>query len=179
MIVPALTLSAILAIAACEAPEDAPGEAPPLTAEAGQAESTRTHFDQAAGLAGRAPFTLPSMQSAFPGHEIISRSKDAAAGTPPAFEVRAAGSDKALFLVTPDWSRGQVGEVSTTSAAVEGPNGMRVGASRQSEAVAAFSEACAAQTCEATIAGERLSLEFSGEGEDPLLTRLVWLPNPP
>lgn len=185
MTVPALTLAAVLILAACEAPEDAPQREPPP--EAAQFGASEARFDLASGLAGRAPFTLPAMEAAFPGYQVISRLEDPAAGTPPAFEVHAAGSDDALFVITPDWSRGRVGEVSTTHLGVGGPLGVRAGLTPQSEVIATFGEACApagdpaggAPGCEVSADGARLRLEFAEEGDDPLLNRIVLLANMP
>ena len=178
----ARTLAAMLVLAACEA-----DDAPPPPADAAQPAPSGHRFALASGLAGRAPFTLTAIEAAFPGYQVISRPEDPAADTPPGFEVREAGSDEALFIIMPDWARGRVGEVSTTHPGVEGPLGIRAGQTRQSEVIAAFGDACApradaaggAPGCEVSDEGARLRLEFAGQKDDPVLTRITAFPDLP
>ena len=85
--------------------------------------------DGAGHLSGPTPFTLEAVEAAFPGLEVVSSSAMTEGETYPVFEVR--GDDGAtLFVLEPDWSRGQVLALVTRSRAVEGPGGARIGQTR-------------------------------------------------
>lgn len=193
----AILLTAGLLLGACELPEEAPADpaSPAQTLPAPEspelespAQDSGVDIASIAALPGRMPFTLPAIERAFPGHDIVSVMEDPASGAPPEFHIRPQGSEAALFIVTPDWSRGMAGEIATTDPGVTGPGGIRPGRSRQSDVTAALGGQCARlepspglpPACEVTEGRVHLRLEFeAGELPDPVLQRLVALPTLP
>ena len=169
---PAFFLACALILAACGTPEGGTGQ---NSAQAAYEISP----DGAGGLMAQTPFTVPAIERAFPELEVVTVS-DAAL---PAFHVREAGSQTPLYIVTPDWTRGYAGAVSTASPDVSGPGGLRAGLSRLSEAPAALTSTCAAPETAGDITliceAGRFRLEFTGAGNNPLLTRQTYLPPVP
>ena len=169
-----LALACALALAACGTPEGRNGSG----AEAEDGPYTIS-ADGAAGLAAQTPFTVPAMEGAFPGLEVVTLSDP----DTPAFHIRETGSEVPLYIVTPDWTRGYAGAVATRSAKVSGPGGLRAGASRLSEVAAPLKSSCAAPETESDISlvceSGRLRLEFAGTGGDLLLQQQTYLPPVP
>lgn len=130
----------------------------------------------AGGLTASIPFTVQAAERAFPGYEIVS----AGSADTPAFEVRAPGNEAPVFIITPDWTRGFAGAVSTGDSAVAGPGGIRAGLTRLGEVPGALTADCAApdKTGGYDLVCQTASfrLEFKGTGEDALLARQTWLP---
>lgn len=168
---PRLAVACALILAACGTPEG--------RAEQDEAAARyRIGPDGAGGLSAQTPFTVPAIERAFPELEVVTVSVSSAGL--PAFHIREAGSTAPLYIVTPDWTRGYAGAVTTTSPSVSGPGGLRAGVSRLSDAPTGLTATCAAPetpgeitlTCEAG----RLRLEFTGAGNDRLLARQTYLP---
>ncbi|PKP80500.1 MAG: hypothetical protein CVT79_14530 [Alphaproteobacteria bacterium HGW-Alphaproteobacteria-18] len=161
-----LTLAVIVILAACAAPENA--QAPYTIGPEG-----------AGGLSAQTPFTVPAIERAFPGLDVIT----VAETDLPAFHIREAGSETPLYIVTPDWTRGYAGAVATTSPDVIGPGRLRAGLSHLSDVPATLPPTCAAPETpgEITLVCETpgFRLEFSGAGNDPLLARQTYLPPVP
>ncbi|MBA4227928.1 MAG: hypothetical protein C0456_15000 [Hyphomonas sp.] len=160
-------LALCLILAACAVPDGTPD-----TGAAGYTISA----DGAGGLRAQTPFTVPAMERAFPGLEVIT----VAEGDMPAFHIREPGSTAPLYIVTPDWTRGYAGAVATRSASVTGPDGIRAGVTRYSELAESWRSDCRAEpdlrdgpiTCERP--GIRLS--FPASRDDPVLAEIVFLP---
>jgi hypothetical protein len=166
-----LALACALALAACGTPE---GRSASGT---GAAETAYTIGpDGAAGLAAQTPFTVPAMERAFPGLEVVTISDPET----PAFHIRETGREMPLYIVTPDWTRGYAGAVATRSAEVSGPGGLRAGESRLSEVAAPLKASCAPPETQSDISlvceSGRLRLEFSGMDGDLLLLQQTYLP---
>ncbi|MBY9068478.1 hypothetical protein K1X12_16370 [Hyphomonas sp. WL0036] len=162
-------LASILLLTACTAPE---GKAGPGEADA----PYRIGPDGAAGLTEAAPFTVPAMERAFEGLEVVSLPDPDL----PAFEARIPATGAPLYVVTPDWSRGYTGAVSTSAADVAGPGGIRAGRSRLSDVAEELKAACAPPEEAGEIVlvceSDRFRLEFTGETGNPLLARQTYLP---
>lgn len=169
-----LALACALALAACGTPEGRNANG----TEAADAAYT-IGPDGAAGLLAQTPFTVPAMERAFPGLEVVTHSDP----DTPAFHIRKAGSKTPLYIVTPDWTRGYAGAVATRSAEVSGPGGLRAGTSRLSEVAAPLKASCAAPETARDISlvcqSGRLRLEFGGTGGDLLLLQQTYLPPVP
>ena len=159
-----IVLSTLLA--ACGTPD---GEA--------TAEAAYTIGPEGAGnLTGETPFTLPAIERAFSGLDVVAVS---VTGTP-VFEVREPGRSAALYVVTPDWTRGYAGAVGTASPDVAGPKNLRAGMSRLSDVPTPLKASCAEPSAAGAITlvcdSPGFRLEFSGTGADPLLARQTYLP---
>lgn len=132
--------------------------------------------DHAGGLKTATPFTIPAIERAFEGLEVVSVSDP----EQPRFLVRLPGSETPLYVVTPDWTRGYAGAVSTSSADVGGPGGLRAGRSRLSEVPEELRAACHVpeDAGEISLSCETGSfqLDFTGTGPDPLLALQTYLP---
>lgn len=162
---PAL-LALCLILAACGTP-------------AGQADGGAAYTigpEGAGNLKAATPFTVPAIERAFPGLEVVT----VASPEMPAFHLREAGSAAPLYVVTPDWTRGYAGAVATTSPDVAGPGGIRAGTSRLADVPEALRAGCAPpQTAsEITLVCESLHyrLEFGEASSNPLLVRQTYLP---
>lgn len=162
---PAL-LSLCVILAACGTP-------------AGQADGGAAYTigpEGAVNLKAATPFTLPAIERAFPGLDVVTMPDPEM----PAFHVRGAGSAAPLYIVTPDWTRGYTGAVATASPDVAGPGGVRAGVSRLADVPEALKTGCAPPetASEITLACEspHYRLEFSGAGANPLLVRQTYLP---
>ena len=84
--------------------------------------------DGASGISGVTRFRLKNIAAAFPGRHITTEAASAEGDTYPVFKVSTHESpDDPLFLIWPNWDRGHVGIVQTSSEAVEGPNGATIG----------------------------------------------------
>lgn len=134
----------------------------------------------AAGLTGQTPFTVPALERAFPGLEVIS----VPAADPPAFHIREPGAQAPLYIVTPDWTRGYAGAVATRSASVTGPDGIRAGEARYSGLPESWKADCAAETdapiiCEQQAGTGSFRLRFRAGSDDPLLEEMAFLPPVP
>lgn len=162
----AFSLISALVLAACGTPD-------------GRAGSDAAHTigpEGAGNLTATTPFTVPAMERAFPGLEVVTVSdRDL-----PAFHIRAASGQETLYVVTPDWTRGYAGAVSSTSPDVTGPDGLRAGVSRLSGAPEPLNASCAAPEMAGEITlvcdSPHFRLEFAGPGPDPLLARQTYLP---
>lgn len=130
----------------------------------------------AGNLTATTPFTVPAMERAFPGMEVVT----VAEGDMPSFHIREAGSNAPVYVVTPDWTRGYAGAVSTSLPDVTGPGGLRAGVSRLSAAPETLKTNCAAPEMAGEITlvcdSPHFRLEFAGPGADPLLARQTYLP---
>jgi len=165
-----LILAALLLTACCTQP--APPEAQP------KAEATLTIGpDGISSLNGQVPFTLPAIERAFEGFEVVS----APNGGEPVFQVREPGSTDTLFIVSPDWTRGFVGSVTAVIPASAGSLEVRAGVTLQVALQARLGAACADQICEIPLSGGTLILRFPADGEDPLLQEIAYFraPNGP
>lgn len=175
-----------LTLAACTAADLPDGETGKDTPRAPRAEDPspadallRIGPDGAGQLTGGFPFTVQAAERAFPGYEVVS----AGDAETPALQVRRPGSEAAVFIITPDWTRGFAGAVSTGDSAVAGPGGIRAGVTRLGGVPDGLKTGCAVPD---EPAGESLvcetasfRLEFQGTGEEALLTRQTWLPPAP
>ena len=146
---------------------------------AGQADGGAAYTigpDGAGNLKAATPFTVPAIERACPGLEVVTV-PDAEM---PAFHVREPGSTTPLYIVTPDWTRGYAGAVATRSPSVTGPDGIRAGVTRYSDLVESWHSDCRSEpglrdgpiTCERP--GIRLS--FPASRDDPVLAEIVFLP---
>lgn len=164
------TLAFALILAACGTPEGGAGNG---DASAG---AYTIGPNGAGNLTARTAFTVPAMERAFPGLDVVTVPE----GDLPAFHIRAAGSQAPLYIVTPDWTRGYAGAVATRSAEVSGPGGLRAGTSRLSQVPAPFKARCAPPEAASDVSlvceSGRLRLEFAGKGDDPLLVQQTYLP---
>jgi thiol-disulfide isomerase/thioredoxin len=94
----------------------------------------------AMNLKGETPFKLTAIEAAFPGQTVTSETVVGGIENYPVFHISAGG--ERLYTVSPDWTKGLVAHVSTTSAGVAGPTGERVGATALSAWRAANPSAC-------------------------------------
>lgn len=163
---PTVSLISALVLAACGTPY-------------GSERSEMTHTigpEGAGGLTAATPFTVPAMERAFPGLEVIT----VVGADMPTFHIYEATNSAPVYVVTPDWTRGYAGAVSTGLPDVTGPDGLRAGVSRLSEAPQPLKENCAAPEMAGDITliceSPNFRLEFSGPGPDPLLARQTYLP---
>lgn len=169
----ALVLASFLA--ACGTPEGRNGN--------GEGAAHTIGPDGAAGLAGQTPFTVPAMERAFPGLEVVSISDPET----PAFHIRVPGSQTPLFVVTPDWTRGYAGAVATRSASVTGPDGLRAGVTAYTQLPESWRADCMVEpgwrdgpmTCERQSADGAFRLVFPPSRADPVLEEMVYLPPVP
>lgn len=168
---PALILTAVLLAACCTQP------AP--QANAPEPSITLTE-DGIAGLDGQIPFTLPAIERAFPGLDVV------AAPTPenPAFEVREPRSNAALFVVAPDWTLGFVGSITTQVPAGGGPISLRPGVSTLEDLPESLQQRCDVPAggparCTVQLASGSLILGFSSfSGARTLYSVAYFLPAP-
>ena len=167
-----------LILSACGTPE---GRA---TAGSETAEPAYTISPEGAGgLKAATPFTVPAMERAFPRLEVVTVSDP----DTPAFHVREPGSLAPLYVVTPDWTRGYAGAVATSDPGVEGAGGLRVGVTRYSGLPQGWQGLCVEEagpsgngyTCEQQAEGAGFRLEFVPDEDDPLLSRMIFLPPVP
>ena len=134
-----------------------------------------------ASLTGPTPFTLPAVEAAFPGFDVIPVT-DPATGVA-TFEVRPEGSETARFLVASDWSRGQVATVTSREEGVRGPAGEVIGEGKLGALPAEARALCEADgsgllVCpdiEAPTAFQRVYSLGSGPEEEALLVELRFL----
>lgn len=130
--------------------------------------------DGISGLDGQVPFTLPAVERAFEGFEVVSVSN----GGVPVFHVREPGTTGTLFIVSPDWTRGFVGSVSAVLPAPEGGFEIRAGATPYSAVQEWPGIRCAGFTCDLPLAAGTLRLNFPATGDDPVLDRIAYIPAP-
>ena len=81
--------------------------------------------DGAMNLKGQTPFTLDAMEGAFPGQTITTETVAGGVANYPVFHIGAA--DGRLYTVKPDWTKGHVEQVTSSSDKVTGPAGERIG----------------------------------------------------
>lgn len=164
-------LLAALILAACTAADVPDGEtdtdAPPAD------PVLRIGPGGAGAISETIPFTVAAAERAFPGYSVVS----IADAETPAFHVRAPGSEAPVFIITPDWTRGFAGAVSTGNSAVAGPGGIRAGLTRLGDVPAALKAECTpAGDGDLICESDAFRLEFKGNGDDALVTRQTWLP---
>jgi hypothetical protein len=160
-----LILAALLLTACCTQP--APPEAQP------RAEATLTLGpDGISGLDGQVPFTLPAIERAFEGFEVVSAPNTGE----PVFHVREPGSPDTLFIVSPDWTRGFVGSVSAVLPASAGGLEIRAGVTPYSAVRARPAIRCADFSCELPLSSGTLRLNFPATGDDPVLAKIAYVP---
>ncbi len=169
-----LILVALLLTACCTQPE------PPAQV---QAASLTITPDAINGFAGQVPFTLPAIERAFEGMDVV-----AAADVPePAFHVREPGSAEPLFIVQPDWTRGYVGSVSASFLLGGEPREIKAGVTTYGELRDALPEPCSVQTnlqdgpvsCVIALSSGTLRLDFQGTGSDAVLGQIAFFPRAP
>lgn len=171
-----LILCALLLTASCMQPA-------PVTSVPAPDASIRIGPDGIIGLEGQVPFTLPAIERAFAGFDIVT----AADAQQPAFHVREPGGEQALFIVTPDWTRGHVGAVSANVPAGAGTLEVTAGVTAYSELGAALQPPCiqppdvrgGAVTCDIALPAGRLELEFPAGPGDPVLEQIAYFPDAP
>lgn len=162
-----LILSALLLTACCAQP--APPEAQP------KAEATLTLGPNGiSSLDGQVPFTLPAIERAFEGFEVVSAPN---AGEP-VFHVREPGSPDTLFVVSPDWTRGFIGSVSAVLPPAAGGLEIRAGLTRYSAVRDRQGIRCADFSCDLPLTAGTLRLNFPATGDDPVLDKIAYVPAP-
>lgn len=168
-----LILCALLLTACCSRPA-------PEVAQ-GPAEATlRIGPQGVAGLEGQAPFTLPAIERAFSGFDVVSMGD--AEG--PVFHVREPGTEVAVFIVSPDWTRGYIGAV---SAKIPGAPDMQAGVTPFSALPDSLARACTSVPamrdgpvrCETSLSAGTLRLEFPAGRGDPVLEQIAYFPRAP
>ena len=97
-------------------------------ARQGPAGALQIGPDGAGSLPLGAPFTLETMQAAFPGYDVITTRIPSGEASMPAFEIRE--DTEVLLTITSDWTTSRVAQIFTTSAHVDGPDGERIGSFR-------------------------------------------------
>ncbi len=160
-----LILAALLFTAGCTQPE-------PPAAQPGAEASLTFGSDGINGLDGQVPFTLPAVERAFEGFEVVSSPN----GGEPVFHVRAPGSTDTLFVVSPDWTRGFVGSVSAVLPPSSGGLELRIGVTSYSALQERPGISCADFSCELPLPGGTLRLDFPATGDDPVLDQIAYVP---
>lgn len=169
---PVLILHALLLAACCTQPVQLPEEdkLPDASIRLGPAGIT--------GLEGQLPFTLPAMERAFEGFEVVS----VADPDLPAFHIRETGSRDAIFIVTPDWTRGFTGSITALVPSQSGPFRVEAGVTTYGQLPADFIQNCTVQPgsrdgpvfCEAPLPAGRLTLDFPASRADPVLEEIAY-----
>ncbi|MEX1251877.1 MAG: hypothetical protein WEA77_11860 [Hyphomonas sp.] len=169
-----LILCALLLTACCTQPE------PPAQAQAASLTITQGAIN---GFSGQVPFTLPAIERAFEGLEVV-----AAADAPePAFHVQEHGSAVPLFTVRADWTRGYVGSVSASLLLGGAPREIKSGVTTYGELRGALPQPCSVQTnrqdgpvyCEIALSSGTLGLDFQGDGSAAVLGQIAYFPRAP
>jgi hypothetical protein len=143
----------LLLAACCTQPAHAP-------ANAQGAPSVMIGPDGIAGLDGQVPFTLAAIERAFPGFDVVALQVDGL----PAFHVREPGSEAAVFVVSPDWTRGFAGAFTAILPVAGG-------------SLAAPNPPCSARTCTVALQSGALRLRFSSDASDAVLEEIVYFPD--
>lgn len=134
-----------------------------------------------AGLSGTTPFTLQSIEAAFPGFTVTSITEGPEAAI--VFKVLAPDSSETRFTVQSDWSRGYIGRVSTVDQKIKGALGETIGTSTLSELPEALRGACAAADASGAIrcpeTGASGTFVRTYAADTGLLTGLDYLPAVP
>lgn len=151
----------LLLAACCTQPAHAP-------ANAQAAPSVMIGPDGIAGLDGQVPFTLAAIERAFPGFDVVALQVDGL----PAFHVREPGSEAAVFVVSPDWTRGFAGAFTAILPVAGGSLAAEAGAS----SLAALNPPCSARTCTVALQSGTLRLRFSSDASDAVLEEIVYFP---
>lgn len=90
--------------------------------------------DHAGFIRGQTPFTLTALERAFPDRDVVfSRTSKVDSGRYAIFDREAAGEGEPIYTIEPSFTQGYVGQISTRSTSVEGPNGLTVGQSTLGE----------------------------------------------
>lgn len=162
----AFWIALALCLTVCAAPQAGNGDAGTYTIGP----------DGAARLSEATPFTVPALERAFPGLDVVAFNE---AGLP-VFHIRAPGETEPLYIVTPDWTRGYAGAVATETGEVSGPGGLRAGKSQLGDVPAELKASCAPPEAGGEIdlvcESGRFRIEFAGEGESAVLIRQTFLP---
>ena len=155
--------------------------APPVGAEpAAQTAGVVITADGIAGFEGDVPFTLPAIERAFAGMEVVA----APNADVPAFLVRPPGETTAWFVVRPDWTRGQVGSIAAIVPGASESTAFQVGVSSTSQTRTVPELACTvpsgardgALVCEASRAAGVLRFSFREGKGDPVLDQIAYIP---
>ena len=156
-------------------------QAPPVGAEpAARTASVVITADGIAGFEGDVPFTLPAIERAFAGMEVVA----APNADVPAFLVRPPGETTTWFVVRPDWTRGQVGSIAAIVPGASESTEFQVGISSTSETQTIPELACTVPSgardgdlvCEASGAAGVLRLSFIAGKGDPVLDQIAYIP---
>lgn len=152
----------LLLAAGCTQPAHAPNNTQ-------TAPSVTIGPDGIAGLDGQVPFTLPAIERAFPGFDVVALQAEGV----PVFHVRERGSETAVFVVSPDWTRGFAGAFTAIVPAAGGSLEAQAGASR----LAALGPACSNQTCAVALQSGTLRLRFASGAGDATLEEIAYFPD--
>lgn len=154
-------------------------QAAPVAVEpAPQAAVIIVTADGIAGFEGDVPFTLPAIERAFSGMDVVA----APGADVPAFHVRAPGSEATLFIVRPDWTRGHVGNVAAIVPEAGKNSEFQAGVSRASELREMGCTAPpggardGALICEVPVQAGVLRFSFPASRDDPLLEQIAYFP---
>ena len=156
-------------------------QAPPVGAEpAARTASIVITADGIAGFEGDVPFTLPAIERAFAGMEVVA----APNADVPAFLVRPPEEATALFVVRPDWTRGYVGSIAAIVPGASENIEFQVGVSNARDTQAVPELACTepsgardgALVCEASRAAGVLRFSFRAGKGDPVLDQIAYIP---
>ncbi|MFN7179270.1 hypothetical protein [Hyphomonas sp.] len=172
----ALVLLALLLASSCTQPlpEPAPPPAP--------AEAVTVTASSIEGLSGQIPFTLPSIERAFPGFTIVADEEDGV----PIFSVREPGSDADLFRLRPDWSRGFIGSVTVLVPGDTGLVELQPNVSPFTDLPAEIAQACNPEpaptdgpfSCTVALSTGELILAFPSARYAPRLESARYVPGP-
>lgn len=155
-------------------------QAAPLETERSAEPAVMLTASGIAGFEGDVPFTLPAIERAFAGMEVV-----AAPDTEiPAFHVRPEGAGPAVFIVRPDWTRGFVGSVAAVVPGGSLGREVQAGVTLASDVRAMPGLSCnvpsgardGGLSCEAGIGGGVLALTFPASQGDPVLERIAYFP---
>ena len=156
-------------------------QAPPVGAEpAARTPSVVITAGGIAGFEGDVPFTLPAIERAFAGMEVVA----APNADVPAFLVRPPEEATALFVVRPDWTRGYVGSIAAIVPGASENIEFQVGVSSTNRPQTIPELACTvpsgardgALICEASRVAGVLRLSFRASRGDPVLDQIAYAP---
>jgi hypothetical protein len=172
-----LVLPALLLASCCTQPLSEPAP-PPAPAEAVTVTASGIE-----GLSGQIPFTLPSIERAFPGFTIVTDEEDGV----PVFSVREPGSKSDLFRLRPDWSRGFIGSVSVLVPGAAGPAELTPGQSPFTDLPAEIANDCTPGptptdgpfSCTVALSTGTLILDFPSARYTARLESARYVPGPP
>lgn len=173
---PVCITAAFLLAACCTQP------APPQETHAPEPAFILTP-DGIAGIEGRVPFTLPAIERAFEGLDVVA----VPTTEMPAFEVREPGSRTALFRVVPDWTLGFAGTVSVLVPGEVGPAELLPGVSSFNDLPVDIARTCKPEpgfrdgpvSCTIALSGGTVILGFPASRQVPLLESVRYIPDTP